>query len=252
MRVLIFTIFLLLIPFTSAASVVLDAEPNGVIYATVYDTNYYDTKVTPLDIQGHEKLIYIGEITRIEFQETIKFRSVGMISVADQKHVFSNDFMIKEPSSISLMLPEGFILADIETPALPSPTIESDGRRIILTWERAEDFSAIVVYERSFEKQYDAVPLIIIILVCILAIIVVLFVLKTTKKSLRQTLGDNELSLIRLLGSNQGVMKQKDIVQKSRYSKSRVSKLLARLEDKGFIERTEQDGFYKIKLKKRV
>ncbi|MDN5358228.1 MAG: hypothetical protein PWP76_71 [Candidatus Diapherotrites archaeon] len=50
-------------------------------------------------------------------------------------------------------------------------------------------------------------------------------------------LGEDEKAIVDLLKENEGVMFQSDIVEKTGFSKSKVSRILDKLEARGFVER---------------
>ncbi len=161
-----------------------------------------------------------------------------LIDKSFNERVFRTSFYPKNVSSldISLTLPTHFVLSEKSPSSTPRPdSISSDGQRITLSWKFDNPESAdISVF---YTGQRNSTLLIIVFLISIVLISLVLFFYskKRLKKHIGDMLSDQELKVITEL--EKGVVKQKEIGANLNFSKSKLSKIVGRLEEKNLVEK---------------
>lgn len=139
-----------------------------------------------------------------------------------------------ETSTIKVTLPAGFILTEHAPQATPSPdSITTDGRHIILDWAFHDtDSTAIAVF---YYKERSPSGIYLLLLIPLLAILLFLYFRKRSKKAMSDILSEDENKILEHIRT--GTTKQKDIAQKLDYSKSKMSKVTRKLEEKDLISR---------------
>jgi uncharacterized membrane protein len=163
--------------------------------------------------------------------------------------------IIKDSSGlhIDLALPEGAYLAN-GNDAIPEPAaITSDGKSIKLTWDftDGEEANLAVFYIQGsqLDGQIIAITITIIALVITaLGFSAYLLAKRKVKNIINETLSPDESSIAELL--RKGVTKQKEIGQTLGFSKSKLSKVIRKLEEKKLIEKTPFFKTNKLELKK--
>lgn len=160
--------------------------------------------------------------------------------------VFRADFSGQQPLHVRMSLPEGhFLMGD---PAVyPSPErISTDGKRITLEWTFEERASVVVFYGTDRISYTWIFILIIVILVCL--VFFMLFFAKKSRKKIEDILSEDEKLILNQI--RRGNAKQKDISKNLGFSKSKMSKVVRKLEEKNLVERIPHFKTNILKIKK--
>jgi uncharacterized membrane protein len=189
----------------------------------------------------------------------LAFEVKDSVEQIKKQYVFHTVFFNNIPEnslSIELSLPPGYILSDSDSDVLPKPSnMLTDGKTITLVWNydiAPEEIPIIVLYERGILEEQSKLPYFIfgIILVLILALILFIYfkTQKETKNIILNTLTADEQAVVKIINKNPGIL-QKEAVQQLNYSKHKMSKLVARLEEKGIINKVPHFKTNKLYLK---
>jgi uncharacterized membrane protein len=141
--------------------------------------------------------------------------------------------------SVIVRLPEGAVLAAATPAVSPKPDdITTDGRTLVLSWTRPDPASLdlIVLYEQQAQaSSYVLAGAIVLLVLVVVAIFTFRRRRQTGKAALAGTLSDDERRLIGLIGK--GVTLQKELIKETGFSKSKMSKVMRRLEEKGAVRK---------------
>ena len=133
-----------------------------------------------------------------------------------------------------------------EPSASPMPeSVDSDGRHIILNWRFKDDQDRIIAVFYEGPKTYYLIA----VLIILFSLAVIFFLTKARMTHIvTETLSDDEKKVVEQV--RKGVKKQKLIAKNLEFSKSKMSKVLRKLEEKGLIEKKPFLKTNIIKLKK--
>lgn len=150
---------------------------------------------------------------------------------------------------ISLTLPLYHALSAQEPSATPKPAlIETDGQRIKLYWEFQEQADIAVFYTGQREFGSQLIPAFIVIV--LISFCIFIYFKKKTKKHISAVLSSEEIKVVEEV--RKGVNKQKEIAKNLDFSKSKMSKVIRKLEEKGLIEKKPYFKTNIIKLSKKI
>lgn len=214
-----------------------------------YDHYEYQTINKPLSV------IYDGDYTinKVNDQYSIIFKynnkdkltfSIiynNILGKSGNKRMLRSSF--ENADSISVTLPEGYVLSD-EPSTIPKPDdITSDGQHIKLSWNDTDSIAVFYQGKRSY-------ALFIVLGFILLAVAVIFYFMsrKRVSKAIREVLSDDENLVINEI--KKGVVKQKAIAANLNFSKSKMSKVMRKLEEKGLVEKIPHFKTNIIKLKK--
>ncbi len=144
---------------------------------------------------------------------------------------------------VNVTLPEGFVLARTDAAVSPTPdAIVTDGRAITLRWheEGVSELPIIVLYDGpSFPWLAVAIG---VLLFVALAVLGVVWRRRhaVEKKALLGALGEDETLIVSLV--KRGIDRQKALCAETGFSKSKMSKVVRKLEEKGVVRK---EPFYK-------
>ncbi len=182
----------------------------------------------------------------------IKFRLEGEVRKVGEKNLFEENLRVSESVEnmvFVVKLPEGAVLPENGIKFMPSSGIVgSDGRRIILAWEKSnleagEIYGVRVYYEflkeaGRFNFAYAAIPF---GAVALLALYLFYSRRKTLKRVILPVLREDEKRVMEIVLKYPRGVNQKVIVKESNYSKAKVSKVLKSLAERGLV-RIERRG----------
>ncbi|MEK6934514.1 MAG: winged helix-turn-helix transcriptional regulator [Nanoarchaeota archaeon] len=190
----------------------------------------------------------------------IEFDSPGLVKQSGKDFIFSLDLsipFISKQTQIKLNLPEGFVLSDIDSPISPKPTnIDSDGKSINIIWDiNTQEESFIVLYKRGYISLSESMLPIYLssgfILILLTSLVFILVQKKRAKEFISGTLSEDENQIINLIREDKNTT-QKNVSQELGFSKSKMSKLIRRLEEKGTIRKKPFFKTNKFDLDKRL
>lgn len=178
----------------------------------------------------------------------IKFISKTFLEKSINNNYFISSQEINKNNSIKVYLPEKAILSEEMLIFPKNYSIQTDGRRIFLEWEKPEQKEIFVSY--TYEKNYFWIILISIII--IFSLFVLYFYRKKNKrKNLTINLFKEEKEIINyLLNKKDNSSWTKEIVRTLGISKVKLSRKIRNLEEKGLIQKIPYGNENKIILKK--
>lgn len=154
-----------------------------------------------------------------------------------------------EQMTISLTLPTYYILSDKEPSVTPKPSsVGSDGQRITLFWKFQEQADIVVFYRSQADFGLQVIP--IIIIMSVIALVIYIYFKKKTKKHISEILSSEEKKVVEEL--RKGITKQKEIAKNLDFSKSKMSKIIRKLEEKDLIEKKPYFKTNIIRLSKKI
>ncbi|MEK6967079.1 MAG: MarR family transcriptional regulator [Nanoarchaeota archaeon] len=272
MRLIKFILVLCLLIGSAAAEPTLEinirVSPNNIITqqntirleSSEYETVEFQTLDKPLSV------VYSGDYEIIQKNDTyaiilptqgnneVSFDLLfdSQIDANGKQRTYRSSFTppINGTVKVSLTLPLGYSLNEKKPNAIPQPQeISTDGRSITLTWTFNDEQSISVFYEGGEEIN----PLLIVLplvfsLICIAGVF--FYLKKRNRKHVTEMLSTEEHKVIEAVRA--GTEKQKEVAIKLDFSKSKMSKIVRRLEEKGLIERTPHFKTNIISLKGKV
>jgi len=154
-----------------------------------------------------------------------------LVESAGSGKVFRSSFEHAGPIRLTLTLPEHSTLSGHPS-AIPEPTVTTDGTHMILDWEADDELSVSVFY-----KDPRASPLLYIIPAVSVVFAAAAWVYHSRKaaRRLEDSLGPEELKIVTLL--KKGEKKQQDIMRELGFSKSKMSKVVRKLEERKVLEK---------------
>ena len=286
MKYILLIAFLLLFAFNvSAAETKLEIElfPSGLASETIVfdltagqDSNQlvYSLQNNPENLkvyEGNTELNYKiekNELYDIVIQKQVskgerhkiilKFDIKGLVEQTGDKYIFSLKYELDssfENLGVVAKLPDGFVLADIESAVSPGNyKIETDGREIIIKWDDINPIgeqSFIIVYERGISRSISYLWIIMLVILALL--IAGFFILrirhkKEKKEIVSGVLSQDEKKIVDMIEKGNEVA-QKDVVKETGFSKAKVSKIVRRLEEMGIVEKKPWMATNKLRLK---
>ncbi|MBI2452390.1 winged helix-turn-helix transcriptional regulator [Candidatus Pacearchaeota archaeon] len=239
---------------------ILDKETNDILFSINQDIE--NIKVPQNEFTFTEQGILIHKNIKPDEKNLveIEFDTKDLVKQSGSNFIFSMDFslpFVSKNTQIKLNLPEGFILSDIDPPASPKPTvIETDGKIISLIWKNPEEESFIVVYKRGFtDKSESAMPTYLVFIALLIIIFTAILFMLTQKRKTREfissTLSENENIILNIIRKEKNIT-QKKIGQITGFSKSKLSKIIKRLEEKNILKRKPFFKTNKFELSKKM
>ncbi len=192
-----------------------------------------------------------------------RFRGHDMVSNFEDLQLFNQRFPVTElldKISITVKLPLGTAL--VEQSKISGTGLQrfepqwgkegSDGRRIYVIWEQekpklGETVNVSIVYEQIFGNQ---AAILMIPLLAATFIFFIYFFRKRSTKDIMHILTDNERKVVEILLREKKEVDQRSIVRETDYSKSKVSRILRNLENRGLIERSRKGRTNMVKVKR--
>ncbi len=192
------------------------------------------------------------------------FKLVGLVSTTPNFKRFVYNYGIKEPTELFIFrisLPEGYGLVKTQReqvmPYFPqNAIIGSDGRHVTLEWhvdnpELGDTLTFNVMYEyvgiQPFNLLYYVLPLL-----GVISVLGVLLIKFRSREDIMSVLTQDERRVIEVIRSKgDRYIKQKEIVRATNFSKAKVSRILATLEERGLIIRERVGRTNKVKLLKK-
>jgi hypothetical protein len=234
-------------------SIDVDLKENGIVEQQVqltfiadrtYDSFEYSLAKRPLSVlyDGEYELADQGNGTLLTlFQEVAPGSNTISFTLLYEDGVLENGrlrtFALQlQPGvlmNLSVTIPPGYVLADVSPTVSPKPDrIDSDGRSITMHWINREDIDLILLYE----APSSAWPIVISVTILVIIAGVGLFSWRRKDTSaLMDTLSDDEKLVVSLLGK--GVVRQKDLCKQTGFSKSKMSKVIRKLEMKKAVKK---------------
>jgi len=159
-------------------------------------------------------------------------------------------------SRLSVKLPIGYVLPERSdyfiTPT--SSSMYSDGRRHILVWEyeNVSDLEVSIIFERSSGNVWQSLPLIFLsfLILLFLAFYMRQYLGRKKKEKIKRIvyshLLESEAAVVDALEANMGVLKQKELLDITSFSKAKLSRVISNLESRGIVEKKSWGNSNKI------
>lgn len=188
----------------------------------------------------------------------ISFKAAHLVRNGGENEVFKIAFTASSEIKnfqVSLKLPKGGNVAlDGNSPiASPSPLLTTNGENIILSWSKQltkdETFAAIALFSGPKRDYSSVFPIAAIAIFVIIA--VYMHNTKKTAKVMEGTLDEDDRKIFDYIKEKNEVT-QDDVVHFTGFSKSKVSKLIRRLEEHKMIEKEPYKKTNKLKLAKSI
>jgi hypothetical protein len=237
-------VLLLFIPSASAEMLVsIDIGQTGVVREDVtlsfnetYDTIDYVSQYKPISVDYSGNYILIEEdghyIIQFPYSDSLSFSLVydGLVEGTTRK-VFRSGFS-GGPTELSVKLPARHSLSEKMPNAVPRPdSMTTDGQRITLHWKLPTDGDVTVFYET---RGFGAFLWLGIAVVLLTSSLLFLFFYGRSKKQLKELLSDDEAKVLEMLSKE---TRQDRIAKTLEFSKSKMSKVLRKLEEKNLISK---------------
>jgi len=186
-----------------------------------------------------------------------------LISTSPKLNIFRYRFPVLEPTerfSVTVKLPLGAVLveqSELEGTGLQRyepnwGTSGSDGRRIFVAWpisnpKVGETLNVAVIYEQTIEINYVLIGALVLIILII--VVGIFFYLRRSKiRAVLPVLTPSERKVMEILLREKGEVDQRQVVKETDFSKSKVSRVIQNLEDRGLIVRFKKGRANKIKI----
>lgn len=208
--------------------------------------------------QGYEIVIDLPIESHSKTTLTIGFTTDGLVTRTDDKNLFRFFYSPEakvENFKLRTSLPEGSKLTLLEGIPVISPqpyTLGTDGEKIFIEWtkselEKAESFSAIIQYQ-STQTQFPTTIL------AILAGVIgglIGYRLKVYRKMkfIKTVLSEDESATVKHI-EKAGELLQDKLPQLTGFSKTKISKIVRVLEQRGVVQKIPYRKTNKLKVKK--
>ncbi len=193
-----------------------------------------------------------------DYDYQTEFDVSDFIRKIDNQYMFTFSYSSEtdfKDFKLKIVLPEDAIVSEKNNALLLSRPVQisTNGRRIFLEWSEelssGEEFTAFAQYE---EKKYAGVDysLIGIIIIIILVAFFIGYRAKKFKKHkfIEKAVSPDEKIILNILKKEKEIM-QEDLRKKTDWSKTKISKILRKLEAKNLIDKKPYKKTNKLKLK---
>ncbi len=181
---------------------------------------------------------------------SIRFKTKDLVFQLGERSLFFTKFstLETEKTTIVLSLPEGYGIAE-NSYSPENGIVTSNGRKIYITWNinNQSDQSITVKFEPLNKGFNIFIPIAIILIVTIF--IVYIKLKKRSKEDFMKGFGEDEKKVIENLEKNP-IGYQNKIEQEFKFSRSKMTRIIQKLEAKGIIEKKKKGRTNKIIYKK--
>lgn len=236
-------------------------------YVTNHPVNNYNVEIEGEEAECEfEELAIGGEIScptdyRENFTVELDYKTSGIVNRQNNVNIFRYSQSIYRPIenyNIKVLLPEGTGLIDQED--ISTPVIEpkggvvgSEGRRIHIEWNQEPSLGETVSFQATYEQlSPNYTTIIVSIVLILLSIGIVRFYREHKSKSkaseVIDSLSEDEQDVLKILREEEDML-QKDIVDRSEYSKAKISGVISALEEKEIIEKEKEGRSNRVYVK---
>ncbi|MFH1181491.1 MAG: helix-turn-helix domain-containing protein [Candidatus Woesearchaeota archaeon] len=241
---------------TEAVSVVFEADEayDSFVFTAISEpfSVIYDGSYSVREQNGSYKISFAKDIKPGENTVSFQLLYDNMIEKSGSGKSFRTALSsaVVDEIKVSATLPAGFMLSEHAPQATPEPqSITTDGRRITLHWSFENTGNAAVAVFYTSGQSFSAWWLLLIPVALALGFLAFfIFHKKRVRSIVSDTLSEDEQKVIDLV--RQGNDKQNEIAKALDFSKSKMSKVVRKLEEKGLVEKSPFFKTNVIKLKK--
>lgn len=233
-------ILLLLLPIAYSYDIEITLNSNNIVVEHFkiqkpigYDSFEFIFTEKPISIIYSGE--YLVEDQKIVFldngKDIIEFELLfdDLVESSGVKRTFRESF--DGANNIKITLPEKFILSSEPSTIPEYDTIKTDGQKISLAWK--DETSVAVFYEGGI--NYIPYILVLFFLFALISIFAFIYIKKQRHKTINEMISEDEKLVLSQLKS--GVTKQKDLSKNLGFSKSKMSKVIRKLELKNLIDK---------------
>ncbi len=199
------------------------------------------------------------------FTVSLDFRGTDFVSNQQNIKVFRYTQSIYRPTdsySLKVILPKGTGVLqneNVSTAVISPPDAErgSNGRRIFVKWTTNPDLGETLQFQAIYEdfaRPFDYVKYGILaaslLLVGFFSYLGFRRFNRENIENVYEELSEDEIEVIELLRENEGQMLQKDVVEKSDYSKAKISGVVSELVDKEVISKEKKGRSNQLSISK--
>ncbi len=268
-RVPALLLVLLLVPLASAAQTVvhITLTPNDIVREDVvlhidanqsYNEVRWNLSNEPLSVISKDPYsirngTLVLEHPLVAGKNTVAFSLIfdNLVITSGSQHALRLDLQpASDTVNVTVTLPREFVLARTAGAIPPPDSMRTDGQNIMLSWDRPAPLQLAVTYQGP---STDWPAILLSALGALIIIGGVVLVLqrrqkRAVRKPLHRTLSSNESEVLGLL--REGVDLQKDLIARTGYTKSKMSKVVRNLELKGVVEKTPHNRTNRLQLNK--
>ncbi len=225
----------------------LPVKPENIVSESGYEV---------IEDDGYKILVKKEILPDVPSEFSVSFSAPDIVNkINGGEYLFS--FSYNAPSDIRefvlrAALPEESAISEKGGLLVSRPvSIFTDGKRIFLEWESAlqagEQFSAFVQYKSKTEEGRLFTPILLILF--LFAGLFVGYRIKKFRKEkfIEQAVSEDEKKIVDEI--MKGEVLQEELREKTNFSKTKISKLVRSLEQKGIIKKTPYKKTNKLKLK---
>lgn len=181
----------------------------------------------------------------------LEFKSKTGIKMVNDRYQYSFEYDISLPVErlfVSIKLPRNGILAEEvanESYFPPDGEIFTDGRHIIVYWERqnldegdSAQFSILYTIPLVGGMFYNIIITVMTLVVIVVMVGLAFYIRRAPKTidAVKAVLNRDEKIIVDILNNYKGKMGQKVIVRESDFSKAKVSRLIKNMKERGIID----------------
>lgn len=181
----------------------------------------------------------------------LEFKSKTGIKMVNDRYQYSFEYDISLPVErlfVSIKLPRNGILAEEvanESYFPPDGEIFTDGRHIIVYWERqnldegdSAQFSILYTIPMVGGMFYNIIITVMTLVVIVVMVGLAFYIRRAPKTidAIKAVLNRDEKIIVDILNNYKGKMGQKVIVRESDFSKAKVSRLIKSMKERGIID----------------
>ncbi|MFB6245355.1 MAG: helix-turn-helix transcriptional regulator [Candidatus Nanohaloarchaea archaeon] len=199
------------------------------------------------------------------FTLEIEYSSEDLKKGRNGKKVFRFQKNFTRPTEnyrLDVLLPRGGLLVRNETDSSVIPkngSIRTDGQRIGVTWERNPELGSGVTFSAEYrvirDDRIDGEIVIGIILATLGLAAGLYFFYRIHRSeelsSVFPELDEDEIEVVETIADNEGSILQKDLVDRSEYSKAKISGVVSSLVDKDILDKKKSGRSNRLSLKKK-
>ncbi len=170
---------------------------------------------------------------------------------ANGNKVFRTNFILEgvEETFVNLKLPTANYLYGTPNTMPAHSSLSTDGENIIIHWETtSQNELPIAVFYKEDKESLLWIIIFLVMVVLISLFAVYYYTNHKMRRIITDTLSKDELLLIEEV--RKGVEKQKDVARNLGFSKSKMSKIVRKLEEKDLLVREPYFKTNKLKIKK--
>ncbi|MFB6193414.1 MAG: helix-turn-helix transcriptional regulator [Candidatus Nanohaloarchaea archaeon] len=252
---------------------VAELTSNDLTYVIAYPIETLDARINGKKANCYVKDLQIGSEIHCNtdqnhnFTAEFSYRASGITSQRGKVNYFQFTRTFRVPTdqyNLKVILPENSGIVDDSNVSqqIISPgfgKIKSNGQRIFVEWSMnprlgGEPVRFSLFYEEP-EKPFTPIQYIGIgLLITLISIATFSIWRRISKKDISEAydeLSEDQEELIQVIVENNGSMLQKDVVDKSEYSKAKVSGLVSELVEKGMLEKEKEGRSNKLTVSSR-